>query len=68
MTLKNIVLGGAFVLIVLGVWHAVHVGRASDVEPYLWVVSVFLFIQGLLTIALIRRDRPKQFCIRGREA
>ena len=55
MTMKRTVLLGAILLIVLGIWHAVHVGRSDDVEPYLWIASVFLVIQGLLTIKLIRR-------------
>ena len=55
MTLQRTVLVGAILLITLGVSHAVHVGRSDDVEPYLWVASLFMVIQGLLTIILIRR-------------
>ena len=55
MTLPRTVLVGAILLIVLGVSHGVHVGRSDDVEPYLWVASLFMVIQGLLTIILIRR-------------
>jgi hypothetical protein len=55
MTLKRTVLFGAILLIVLGMGHAIHVGQSDDVEPYLWVASVFALVQGLLTIVLIRR-------------
>ena len=46
---------GAILLIVLGVLHAFHVGRSDDVEPYLWVGSVFLIAQGVLTLIVTRR-------------
>ena len=55
MTLERSVVLGAILLIVLGVLHAVHVGRSEDVEPYLWVASMFMVIQGLLTINFVRR-------------
>jgi hypothetical protein len=54
MTLQRLVFLGAIGLIVLGVLHAVHVGRSDDVEPYLWGASLFLVAQGFLTIKLIR--------------
>ncbi len=57
MNLRNAVECGACLLILLGVGHAVHVGRSGDVEPYLWVASMFLVLQGLLTIVLVRRNR-----------
>lgn len=46
---------GAALLIALGVLHAVHVGRSDDVEPYLWAVSLFLIMQGVLTLVVLRR-------------
>ncbi len=46
---------GAVLLIGLGILHAVHVGRADDVEPYLWAGSLFLIVQGFLTLAVLRR-------------
>lgn len=52
--MQRIVTSGAGLLIVLGVLHAVHVGRASDVEPYLWAVSLFLIVQGVLTLIFAR--------------
>ena len=55
MKLKRLVLLGAFGLIALGVLHAVHVGRSDDVEPYLWVASLFMIAQGVCTILLMRR-------------
>lgn len=54
MILERLVSAGAILLIVLSIAHAVHVGRSDDVEPYLWLGSLFLFAQGLLTIALLR--------------
>lgn len=54
MILERLVSVGAILLIVLSIAHAVHVGRSDDVEPYLWLGSLFLFAQGLLTIALLR--------------
>ena len=47
---------GAVLLIVLGILHAIHVGRSADVEPYLWAVSLFLIVQGVLTLVLLRRQ------------
>jgi intracellular septation protein A len=52
--MKTIVSIGAVLLIIMGVWHAVHVGRADDVEPYLWVASLFLLVQGGLTLIFVR--------------
>ena len=40
MVLKRLVSTGATLLIVAGIAHAVHVGRADDVEPYLWLGSL----------------------------
>ena len=54
MILERLVSAGAILLIVLSIAHAVHVGRSDDVERYLWLGSLFLFAQGLLTIALLR--------------
>ena len=54
MTLKRVVLIGSILLIVLGLLHAIHVGRSDDVEPYLWAGSIFLVVQGLVTIKLSR--------------
>ena len=54
MSLRQIVSLGAMALIVLGSLHAVHVGKADDVEYYLFFVSMFLAAQGLLTIILVR--------------
>ena len=51
---KAITLGGAL-LIVLGLFHGVHVARSDDVEPYLWAASLFLIVQGILTLIYIRR-------------
>ena len=49
-TLLNV---GAVFLILLGIAHAVHVGRSSDVEPYLWGASCFLVAQGSVTLAYL---------------
>ena len=46
---------GASLLIVLGILHAIHVGRSDDVEPYLWAASLFLIAQGILTLIFLRR-------------
>ena len=46
---------GAALLIILGLLHAVHVGRSDDVEPYLWAVSLFLIVQGVLTLVLLKQ-------------
>lgn len=54
MTLKRMVLLGALMLIALGILHALHVGRSDDVEPYIWIASLFMTMQGTLTILLIR--------------
>ena len=45
---------GAWLLIPLGMVHAVHVGRSADVEPYLWVGSLFLILQGIMTLVYLR--------------
>jgi len=59
MILKRFVSAGAILLIILSIAHAVHVGRSDDVEPYLWLGSLFLLTQGLLTVAPVRRrERP----------
>ena len=55
MALRNIVFIGGVLLIALGIWHGVHVGRADDVEPYLWLGSLFLIVQGVLTVTWVRR-------------
>ncbi len=47
---------GAVFLIILGVAHAVYVARAEDVEPYLWMASIILVVQGLLTLLYFRRS------------
>ena len=38
-----------------GVLHAVQVSRSHDVELNLWAASLFLIVQGFLTLALLRR-------------
>ena len=38
--------------------HTEHVGRADDVEPYLWVASLFLMVQGVLTLIFVRSLKP----------
>ncbi|MFQ5622854.1 MAG: hypothetical protein ACE5FS_05595 [Paracoccaceae bacterium] len=53
--MRKVVATGAYGLIVLGVVHAVHVARSGDVEPYLWAASLFLVMQGVLTLRLIAR-------------
>ena len=55
MTLRNIVFVGGVFLIALGLLHGVHVGRADDVEPYLWIVSLFLIAQGVVTVTWVRQ-------------
>ena len=54
--LRRFVFLGAIFLIALGVMHAIHVGRADDVEPYLWAASLFMLVQGSLTILLLLRS------------
>ena len=54
--LRRLVGLGAVLLIVLGVAHAVHVGRSDDVEPYLWAASIFLVVQGILTLVFVKRS------------
>ncbi len=46
---------GAALLIFLGILHAIHVGRSTDVEPYLWAASLFMIAQGILTLKFLRR-------------
>ena len=53
--MNKVVSLGAALLIILGILHAIHVGRSDDVEPYLWVASLFLIAQGILTLNLLRR-------------
>ncbi len=53
--LKAAVSLGAVFLIILGVAHAVHVALSEDVEPYLWMASIILVVQGLLTLLYFRR-------------
>lgn len=57
--MRQVVRIGAALLIVMGVLHAVHVGRSHDVEPYLWAASLFLIVQGILTLALLRRGNKR---------
>lgn len=57
MNLRNAVQCGACLSILLGLGHALHVGRSDDVEPYLWIASLFLVVQGLATMILIRGNR-----------
>ena len=52
--MKRVTVVGSILLIVLGMLHAVHVGRAADVEPYLWGASLFLVLQGTLTLIYLR--------------
>ena len=52
--MKTVVSVGAIFQIALGALHALHVARASDVEPYLWVASLFLIIQGAVTLKFLR--------------
>ncbi len=52
--MKRTVTAGALLLIVLGILHAVHVGRSDDVEYYLFAVSLFLIVQGVLTLIFAR--------------
>ena len=37
---------GSALLIAMGIAHAIHVGRADDVEPYLWGASLILVSAG----------------------
>lgn len=70
MTLDRTVYLGAILLVILGPLHAIHVSRSDDVEPYLWIASLFLVVQGLLTTILIRRftavQRPAHHARRRR--
>jgi hypothetical protein len=47
---------GALLLVILGFAHGVHVARAEAIEPYLWGASAALVIQGILTLASLRRE------------
>ena len=51
---EKFVNAGAWLLILCGLAHAVRVGRSADVEPYLWVGSLFLIVQGIITIVYLR--------------
>ncbi len=51
---EKFVNAGAWLLILFGLAHAVHVGRSADVEPYLWIGSLFLIVQGIMTIVYLR--------------
>ena len=66
MRLKRIVLIGAVLLVVLGGLHALHVGTSDDVEPYLWIASAFLVVQGIATVLLIRRAEKDEHAGGGR--
>tara|TARA_B100000686_G_C16601419_1_gene868858 strand:- start:555 stop:860 length:306 start_codon:yes stop_codon:yes gene_type:complete len=54
LALRNLVFVGGVLLIGLGILHAVHVGRADEIEPYLWIASFFLISQGVLTVMALR--------------
>lgn len=54
--MKRVITAGGALLILLGILHAIHVGRSEDVEPYLWAASLFLIVQGVLTLAYVRRN------------
>jgi uncharacterized membrane protein HdeD (DUF308 family) len=51
---EKFVNAGAWLLIPLGLAHAVHVGLSADVEPYLWGGSLFLIVQGIITLLYLR--------------
>lgn len=59
--MKKVIALGSVLLIVLGVLHGVHVGRADDVEPYLWAASLFLVLQGVVTLIFVRKVRDDTF-------
>ncbi len=59
MALRNLVFVGGVLLIGLGILHAVHVGRAEQAEPYLWIASFFLITQGVLTVIALRVSNGK---------
>ncbi len=59
MALRNLVFVGGVLLIGLGILHAVHVGRADEVDPYLWIASFFLISQGVLTVMALRGSNGK---------
>jgi membrane protein implicated in regulation of membrane protease activity len=58
--LRNSIIGGSVTLIVLGFLHAVYVGQSDDIEPYLWLASVFLIVHGILTLIYMRRRRKRR--------
>lgn len=53
--MKKAIIAGGVLLIVLGVMHGIHVGHSDDIEPYLWAASLFLIVQGILTLVYVRR-------------
>ncbi len=57
--LKALLMFGSLMLIALGLGFAVRVAMADDIEPYLWLVSVLLIAQGVLTIVFLRRVRRR---------
>lgn len=54
MIVKKLLAAGSVLMILLGVFHAVHVGTSEDVEPYLWIASLLIIIQGSLTLVYLR--------------
>ena len=53
--MKKAITAGGVLLILFEILHAIHVGRADDVEPYLWAASLFLIVQGILTLVYVRQ-------------
>lgn len=53
--MKKWLLSGSIVLIILGFGHFFYVALASDVEPYLWIFSIFLVAQGAASLFYFKR-------------
>lgn len=58
--LRTLITSGSVLLIILGGVRAIYVATSNDVEPYLWLVSVFLIVQGTLTLVYLRHRRSRR--------
>lgn len=57
--LKTLLWCGSLILIAIGLGHAIHVAMADTIEPYMWLVSLLLIAQGMMTIVFLRRVRRR---------
>lgn len=53
--MKKWLLSGSILLIILGFSHFFYVALSTDIEPYLWIFSIFLVAQGIASLFYFNR-------------